>query len=75
VSAVIASAIEDAEGFPIRSMPISPVELWELRQRHDRGEWPSLRHRPGTPAEPSAAAAHGDPRDEPTTGTRPEEQR
>ena len=34
VSAVIASAIEDAEGFPVRSMPISPSELWELRQRH-----------------------------------------
>ena len=34
VSAVIASAIEDAEGFPIRSMPISPAELWELRQQH-----------------------------------------
>ena len=34
VSAVIASAIEDAEGFPIRSMPISPTELWELRQQH-----------------------------------------
>ena len=34
VSAVIASAIEDAEGFPIRSMPISPSELWELRQQH-----------------------------------------
>jgi CO/xanthine dehydrogenase Mo-binding subunit len=42
VTAVIASAIEDAEGFPIRSMPISPVELWELRQRHARGELPSL---------------------------------
>ncbi|MFQ6171889.1 aerobic carbon-monoxide dehydrogenase large subunit [Oryzobacter sp. R7] len=36
VTAVIASAIEDAEGFPIRSMPISPSELWELRQRHAR---------------------------------------
>jgi len=34
VSAVIASAIEDAEGFAIRSMPISPVELWELRRQH-----------------------------------------
>jgi len=44
VSAVIASAIEDAEGFPITSMPISPVELWELRQRHEAGEIPSLRH-------------------------------
>jgi len=44
VSAVIASAIEDAEGFPITSMPISPVELWELRQRHEAGEIPALRH-------------------------------
>ncbi len=33
VTAVIASAIEDAEGFPIRSMPISPAELWELRRQ------------------------------------------
>jgi CO/xanthine dehydrogenase Mo-binding subunit len=52
VSAVIASAIEDAEGFPIRSMPISPVQLWELRQRHARGGWPSLarpRHTQSSP--------------------------
>ncbi|MDU0312832.1 aerobic carbon-monoxide dehydrogenase large subunit [Phycicoccus sp. M110.8] len=81
VSAVIASAIEDAEGFPIRSMPISPVELWELRRRHERGEWPSLRHAHGIPADPPAATAPGDPRDprdprdEPTPATRPEEQR
>ena len=34
VSAVLAAAIEDAEGFPIRSMPISPAELWALRQQH-----------------------------------------
>lgn len=40
VSAVIASAIEDAEGFPIRSMPISPAELWELRQQHRRTPGP-----------------------------------
>lgn len=33
-SAVIASAIEDAEGFPITHMPISPSELWHLRQQH-----------------------------------------
>lgn len=33
-SAVIASAIEDAEGFPITRMPISPSELWHLRQDH-----------------------------------------
>ena len=37
VTAVIASAIEDAEGFPIRSMPISPSELWELRRHHFEG--------------------------------------
>ncbi len=33
-SAVFASAIEDAEGFTITSMPISPSELFELRRRH-----------------------------------------
>jgi aerobic carbon-monoxide dehydrogenase large subunit len=31
-AAVIAAAIEDAEGIPIRSMPISPSELFELRR-------------------------------------------
>lgn len=34
VAAAIASAIEDAEGFPIMRMPISPSELFESRQRH-----------------------------------------
>jgi aerobic carbon-monoxide dehydrogenase large subunit len=34
VSAVIASAIEDAEGFPITSMPLGPSELWHLRNQH-----------------------------------------
>lgn len=33
-SAVIAAAIEDAEGFAITHMPISPSELWHLRQQH-----------------------------------------
>lgn len=33
VSATIASAISDAEGFAIRSMPISPDELWDLRRQ------------------------------------------
>ncbi len=42
VSAVIASAIEDAEGFPISRMPISPNDLWDLRRRHAAGEIPSL---------------------------------
>ncbi len=41
--AVIASAVEDAEGFRIDRMPISPSELWELRRRHAAGEVPSLR--------------------------------
>ncbi|TAM91057.1 MAG: xanthine dehydrogenase family protein molybdopterin-binding subunit [Jatrophihabitans sp.] len=34
-AAVFASAIEDAEGFPITSMPISPSELFELRRLHE----------------------------------------
>jgi carbon-monoxide dehydrogenase large subunit len=33
-AAVFASAIEDAEGFPIRAMPISPSELFHLRQAY-----------------------------------------
>ena len=35
-SAVFAAAIEDAEGFPIRSMPLSPSELFDLRAQHTR---------------------------------------
>ncbi|MGH8971119.1 MAG: aerobic carbon-monoxide dehydrogenase large subunit, partial [Actinomycetes bacterium] len=42
-AAVFAAAIEDAEGFPITRMPISPSELFELRRRHAAGELPSLR--------------------------------
>src|SRR5215475_9843434 len=33
-AAVFASAIEDAEGIPVRSMPLSPSELFELRRAH-----------------------------------------
>jgi carbon-monoxide dehydrogenase large subunit len=33
-AAVFASAIEDAEGLPVRAMPISPSELFELRRHH-----------------------------------------
>jgi CO/xanthine dehydrogenase Mo-binding subunit len=36
VSAVIASAIEDAMGFRIAAMPISPSLLFDLRRAHDR---------------------------------------
>ena len=32
-SAVLAAAIEDAESIPIRSMPVSPSDLFELRRR------------------------------------------
>ena len=32
--AVFAAAIEDAEGIPIRRMPISPSDLFELRRLH-----------------------------------------
>ncbi|MFU8874046.1 aerobic carbon-monoxide dehydrogenase large subunit [Micromonospora sp. SL4-19] len=41
-AAVLAAAIEDAEGFRIDRMPISPAELWELRRRHEAGEVPGL---------------------------------
>jgi carbon-monoxide dehydrogenase large subunit len=34
-AAVIAAAVEDAERIPIRNMPISPSELFELRRRHE----------------------------------------
>jgi aerobic carbon-monoxide dehydrogenase large subunit len=36
-AAVFASAIEDAEGFPITAMPISPSELFELRESRNGG--------------------------------------
>ncbi|GAB3597120.1 xanthine dehydrogenase family protein molybdopterin-binding subunit [Angustibacter peucedani] len=45
-AAAIAAAIEDAEGFTITRMPISPSELHALRAAHARGEVPS--RRPGT---------------------------
>jgi CO/xanthine dehydrogenase Mo-binding subunit len=49
-AAVFASAIEDAEGFVISAMPISPSELFELRRRHAAGEVPSLQNRRAGPA-------------------------
>ncbi len=45
--AVFASAIEDAEGFVIRRMPISPSELFDLRAEHRAGRVPSLRRTAG----------------------------
>ncbi|MEV7005028.1 aerobic carbon-monoxide dehydrogenase large subunit [Streptosporangium sp. NPDC051022] len=38
VSALIASAVEDAEGFPVTRMPISPSDLFHLRERFAEGE-------------------------------------
>ncbi|GAB3704395.1 aerobic carbon-monoxide dehydrogenase large subunit [Mariniluteicoccus flavus] len=58
-SAVIASAIEDAEGFPITTMPISPHDLWRLRARHASGELPSLTR--GAEHSPSAPQSAGQP--------------
>lgn len=34
VSAVIAAAVSDAEGFPVTAMPISPSDLFSLREEH-----------------------------------------
>jgi CO/xanthine dehydrogenase Mo-binding subunit len=49
--AVLASAIEDAEGFRITRMPISPSELYDLRARHAAGELHTLHARnPGESA-------------------------
>jgi CO/xanthine dehydrogenase Mo-binding subunit len=47
-AAVFAAAIEDAEGFPIRRMPISPSELHALRQQH------------AAPAAPTASSSRAD---------------
>ena len=47
-AAVFAAAVEDAEGFPITRMPISPSELHELRARHAAGELRPLRRRTNT---------------------------
>jgi carbon-monoxide dehydrogenase large subunit len=40
--ALFAAAIEDAEGFRISRMPISPSELFHLRAEHEAGRIPSL---------------------------------
>ncbi len=40
--AALAAAIEDAEGFRITRMPISPSELYHLRQRFAAGEIPAV---------------------------------
>jgi len=44
-AAVFASAVEDAEGFRITRMPISPSELFHLRERFAAGEIEPLRSR------------------------------
>ena len=42
VSALIASAVEDAVGFQIDSMPLSPNDLYALHGRIDAGDLPRL---------------------------------
>src|SRR5699024_7758225 len=42
VSALIASAVEDAVGYPIDSVPLSPSDLYALQQRAAAGELPSV---------------------------------
>ncbi len=49
VSALIASAIEDAVGFPIDSMPISPNGLYRLHERFAAGELPRVEHYAASP--------------------------
>lgn len=50
--ALLASAIEDAEGFRVMRMPMSPSELFELRRRSAAGELPPVERRPsGCPTE------------------------
>ncbi len=51
VSALIASAVEDAVGFPVDSMPLSPNDLYYLKKRFDAGELPKVERF-------AAAAAH-----------------
>ncbi|HEU5108215.1 MAG TPA: aerobic carbon-monoxide dehydrogenase large subunit [Micromonosporaceae bacterium] len=53
-AALLAAAVEDAEGFRISRMPISPGELWELRRRHAAGEIPSLRRTSSSDSEEDA---------------------
>jgi hypothetical protein len=62
-SAAFAAAIEDAEGFPIIRMPISPSELYDLRRRHAAGELPDL---PRPAAEPELASRRPPARKAPT---------
>jgi CO/xanthine dehydrogenase Mo-binding subunit len=54
-AAAIAAAIEDAEGFRITAMPISPSELFHLRQRFAAGEIPAVGTGP-TPATKGTAS-------------------
>jgi carbon-monoxide dehydrogenase large subunit len=54
--AVIASAIEDAEGFRIDRMPISPSELFALRAGHDHGDVPSVRRHQTVPTQQKESA-------------------
>jgi aerobic carbon-monoxide dehydrogenase large subunit len=49
-AAALAAAIEDAEGIPVRSMPLSPSDLYELRQAHEQLTRRRAEARPGAEA-------------------------
>ena len=68
-SAVIASAIEDAEGFVIRRMPISPSELFELRASYAAGRVPGLRRTSGERTDPRTRPGHSPDNDSPDKET------
>jgi CO/xanthine dehydrogenase Mo-binding subunit len=54
-AAAIAAAVEDAEGFRITSMPISPSELFHLRERFAAGEIAAVRAHHSTSTKGSAS--------------------
>jgi aerobic carbon-monoxide dehydrogenase large subunit len=59
--AVFAAAIEDAEGFPITRMPISPSELYALRARHGVAAPTTLDILSPAPAPEAGAPSSGAP--------------
>ncbi|MGH8870142.1 MAG: aerobic carbon-monoxide dehydrogenase large subunit [Actinomycetes bacterium] len=65
--AVFASAIEDAEGFRITRMPISPSELFHLRERFAAGDLEPVRRRRAAPPAPKKAVAKKKPTRPPET--------
>jgi CO/xanthine dehydrogenase Mo-binding subunit len=57
VAALIASAVEDAVGFPIDTMPISPNDLYAMQLRADAGELPRVANAVATPVPASTSSS------------------